>query len=265
MTVYKIAFMGLCLLIANTVAETKNNNPCEGGEGHGCEPTSGVSTLQVTVSKGTFRDLQDEPFEDDTRPTHSQLETPKFATGENIDAVEAVFPALSVDTASFLQSDTPLALLDTKPTHAFTVTLGGDHASEKKIDEGEYMLEGIAFQYAPNSKVQWQGQVFPIDLGGQWVCPSRTLVCSGKVPVDVIPETALIRTGCVCKKGALIEIETTRKVIKVALHENLNDEQVDAAVRQIAHLQKENNDLLILDTVQKQLGGQQRFIHFYFR
>jgi len=242
MNIYNIAFVGFCLVIADCSEEVKAEpkNTCEGGERHDGESTRGVSALQITVSKKKSDNLPEEPFEDEIQQNH--VHSP-------MEVVQAVFPAPAVDTASFLQSETPLVLLETTPAHAFTVILGEEQFTEEKIDEGEYIEQGMPVQFALNSSTQRNGVFYPLGSGGnqqQLVCPSRVMVCNGVVP-DSFPKNALIRTGCGCSKGPLLGVP--KKVIKVALREGLTDDELESAARQIAHLETKvtNETLLILE------------------
>lgn len=160
-------------------------------------------------------------------------EKEKKFEGELAEVVEVVFPALSVDTASLLQSNNPVTLLEAKASHAFTVILGKEvQFMHEKIEEGEYLERSIPAQIGNRSGflIPWDVEIL------KQKCPSRVLVCSGKIP-ESLPQGYFIKTGCSCNQGALLEVP--KKVVKVVMRPGLTGEELDAAAQQITHVKKQ--------------------------
>lgn len=169
-----------------------------------------------------------------------------------IQAVEVVFPAPSIDIASFLQSDAPFALLATSSAHVFSVLLDHKLLGGSTNNDGEYVTEGVNFTEIGRpslAQVKRVNGTMYTPPGIHDSCPSNTFICNG-----ILYPNKFHQTSCVCftssgasghASGAFPELP--KKVIQAKIHQGLNSDDLDAAVRQIAYVaDKETKQTLLM-------------------
>lgn len=214
----------------------------------GSTPGNSVAAEKVEKEAGDESIVEEESTQQMATGQEAQIETQE----QPIQAVEVVFPAPSIDTASFLQSDAPLALLATSPAHVFVVLLDHGPLDGSTNDDGEYVAEGVNFteikrtSLAPVKKVTGTLWAPP---GVHISCPTNTLVCNG-----ILYPNNFHQTDCHCLSSdgtsghaSAAFYDFPKKVIRAKIPHGLNSSDLDAAVSQIAHVaNKEINQTLVM-------------------